>query len=68
MEQRKRYSLTQAAFMTGISRWTLRDWVYKKRIPFTVSPGGHIYLSSQWVDEQIFLGKPVFKHIKILDD
>ncbi len=53
MEPRKRYSLTRAAELLGMSRWGLRDWVYKKRAPSIKSQTGRIFIPSEWVDSQL---------------
>ena len=56
MESRKRYSLTKAADLLGMSRWAVRDWVYKKRAPSIKSQTGRIFIPADWVDAQMGYG------------
>ena len=53
MEAKRRYSLTDAAKVLGVSRWAIRDWVYKKKAPFIRSQTGRRFLPSDWVDAQV---------------
>lgn len=59
MESRKRYSLTKAAELLGMSRWALRDWVYKKRAPSIKNQTGRLFLPAEWVDAQMGGGSTV---------
>jgi predicted site-specific integrase-resolvase len=51
MEQ-KRYKLTAAARLLGISPWTLRRWMYAGKVPAIKSHTGRVFIPAWWIDAQ----------------
>ena len=51
--EQKRFKPSEAAKILGVHPWTLRRWIREGRAPAIKSETGRLYISSQWIEQQL---------------